>query len=430
MSLRNYFANNNLLLGERDAPPMTGQNVPMANPSHRYKNVSGPTDDLDLLWSKELEGVFSISVRGDSVYLGTNSLEIITLTIENGSTRWTVEVDPTMVGGPSPTVSDGGVYTCAADISEESGGVVYALDRGRGTIEWQSKVSGLVNSKPIVVDETVYVAGFNGRFYALDANSGVVEWEFDSRGDELRRFESGRVTPPSVVDGTAYVGTHDGLYALDTITGTTRWQYQIEDDVSSPTVVDGTVYVVSEDTLHAIEAVGGMSRWESELADYARTPAVVDSTVYVGSEMGVYAVDSATGAVEWHHETDSRMRTMPVVVDNTLYIGSGDGRIFGLNTTDGKMQWQYSLRQSSTAHTVVVNENLFVGTSNALYVFGNENGSETEVYESTPEHMGTNVHESGRGRTDTEVSEACSKCGTDLSPYDSPVFCPECGAKQ
>lgn len=409
---------------------MTGQNVPMTNPSHRYKNVSGPTGDLDLHWSKEFEGGFYISVQGDSVYLGTNSSKIIALTIENGSTRWTVEVDPTMVGGPSPTVSDGVVYTCAADISEESGGVVYALDSGRGTIEWQSKVSGLVNSKPIVVDETVYVAGFNGRFYALDANSGVVEWEFDSRGDELRRFESGRVTPPAVVDGTAYVGTHDGLYAFDATTGTRKWQHQSDDRMWIPTVVDGTVYVVSEDTLHAIEAVGGMSRWESELADYGRAPAVVNGTVYVGCKNGVYAVDAATGAVEWHHETESRMRTMPVVVDNTLYMGSGDARIFGLNATDGKMQWQYSLEQSSTTHTVVINENLFVGTGNALYVFGNGNGSETEVYESSPEHTGTNVHESGRGRTETEASEACSKCGTDLSPYDSPVFCPECGAEQ
>jgi len=39
---------------------------------------------------------------------------------------------------------------------------------------------GLQSSQPAVVDGTVYVGGHNGLLYALDAHTGKTRWSFDT----------------------------------------------------------------------------------------------------------------------------------------------------------------------------------------------------------------------------------------------------------
>jgi len=66
------------------------------------------------------------------------------------------------------------------------------------------------------------------------------------------------------------------------------------------------------------------------------SPTVADDTVYVGSGDGkVYAADLDTGRERWSHATGSRVRSSPAVGGGTLYIGSFDGCVYALDAATG-----------------------------------------------------------------------------------------------
>jgi len=84
-------------------------------------------------------------------------------------------------------------------------------------------------------------------------------------------------------------------------------------------------------------------RWSfSTLGEVVSSPVVVDDTVYVGSKDGkVYALDAQTGEKEWEYETGADIRSDPVVAGTTLYIGNDAGEVFALSL-DGVEEWTAS----------------------------------------------------------------------------------------
>jgi eukaryotic-like serine/threonine-protein kinase len=67
------------------------------------------------------------------------------------------------------------------------------------------------------------------------------------------------------------------------------------------------------------------------------------------------------GGLKWRLQTDGPVRSSPVIANHTLYVGSGDGSLYAINTDNGVVRWKTSLGSSvtstpavSTAHGVVV----------------------------------------------------------------------------
>lgn len=148
--------------------------------------------------------------------------------------------------------------------------------------DWFFATDDAVTATPAVVDGTVYVGDWSGRFYAVDLDSGELEWSFTAE-------------------------PHPRVYAG-----------QI---VGSATVADvagaRTVYVPSGETLFALHADDGEVRWQRELGrpdgdddptEIESSPAVAEGLVIVGTDVhnapdgtaaGVVALDAATGARRW-----------------------------------------------------------------------------------------------------------------------------------
>jgi outer membrane protein assembly factor BamB len=62
------------------------------------------------------------------------------------------------------------------------------------------------------------------------------------------------------------------------------------------------------------------------------SPAVVDDTVYIGSTDGrVYALAASDGSQQWQFQTGSNVLSSPAVVDGTVYVGSNDERVYALS---------------------------------------------------------------------------------------------------
>ena len=80
-----------------------------------------------------------------------------------------------------------------------------------GTVLWEFKTGGEVNSSPAIgPDGTVYVGSWDNKLYALSGKSGVKLWEFET-GSYVHS------SPAIGSDGTVYVGSVDKkLYAIKT----------------------------------------------------------------------------------------------------------------------------------------------------------------------------------------------------------------------
>jgi outer membrane protein assembly factor BamB len=137
---------------------------------------------------------------------------------------------------------------------------------------------------------------------------------------------------PAISDGTIIFGSDDGnLYAVNALTGGLKWKFLTQGIVrSKPAIVGGLVYFASDDGyLYALDTDSGLEKWRTDIGtdnmpsrgdltskwDYQQSsPVVVDGTVFVGSgASAIYAIDAASGAQIWKFDTVGPVRGTPAV---------------------------------------------------------------------------------------------------------------------
>ena len=174
------------------------------------------------------------------------------------------------------------------------------------------------------------------------------------------RVQTGGMVQSSaaVHDGTLYIGSGDGrLYALDAATGEERWQFRAGRAISStPAVGNGLVVFGSRDNRYwAVDARTGKERWRLETGRdlpfpwgfesgdlYTASPAWAAGTLYLGSGDGrLYAVDPMSGKVRWRFATEGRIRASPAVAGDRVYVGSADGTLYALDASSGREVWRF-----------------------------------------------------------------------------------------
>ncbi len=190
----------------------------------------------------------------------------------------------------------------------------------------------------------------------------------------------------AVAGGLAVFGSNDGfLYALDVATGAEKWRVKLGGDVSgSPAIVDGRVVVMAPDgRLCAFRLADGGAIWTLKTgADlslgpdprafdlWVSSPTVVDDTVYVGGGDGrAYAVELATGRLRWSFATQSRVRSTPAVDRGTVFVGSFDGRVYALDAASGAERWRFATGDVVQSSPAVAGDTVVVG-SRAMAVYG------------------------------------------------------------
>ena len=80
--------------------------------------------------------------------------------------------------------------------------------------------------------------------------------------------------------------------------------------------------------MYALDAVTGATKWTTTLGGFlATSPAVANGVVYVGSSShAVYGLDTATGAIKWTSTTAGTLAS-PAVSDGVIFAGSADGAL-------------------------------------------------------------------------------------------------------
>ncbi|WP_310918632.1 PQQ-binding-like beta-propeller repeat protein [Haloarcula saliterrae] len=214
------------------------------------------------------------------------------------------------------------------------------------TLDWRFDESrGPIESSPTVIDGTAYVGTNSGTVYAVDADTGEREWAFDA--------SAGAVTgSPAVDNGVVYAGSHDGtLYAIDADTGEEKWRFEQPSSwiYGSPTVKGGSVYVAGLDaTVYSVDTGSGALEWRFDGVD--------DS---VGQPLG----DSVSGPSVASDGSFGPVASSVTVVDNTVYVGTTEGTLHALDAWTGRQRWQFDDPEGPLFSSPTVHEDtVYVGS--------------------------------------------------------------------
>ena len=184
-------------------------------------------------------------------------------------------------------------------------------------------------STPTVVNGTVYFGATEG-VYALNADNGDKLWNYKSYN-----FEAS----PIVANGVVYIGSVAGnFYAFDATNGNELWNYTTSAPFfSAADITNGMAYVTpSDDSLHALNATNGNEIWNYSIPTtfIQISPIVVNNVVYSGSGNGVvYAFDATNRSKLWSYAVSNITLSSPAIVDGVLYIGSADGNVYALRVS-------------------------------------------------------------------------------------------------
>lgn len=111
------------------------------------------------------------------------------------------------------------------------------------------------------------------------------------------------------------------------------------------------------------------------------SPAVAGDTVYFACGSRVYALDVETGAMKWKYPQDqplsTRIRTTPAIMDDMIYFGADDGKLYALNTGTGKGTWLFDTRTSVGSTPTVADGIVYFGSADGrVYAIDTRTGAE------------------------------------------------------
>ena len=251
--------------------------------------------------------------------------------------RWFRELpDSHGVFGP-PAVGEKLVYFADRGSREGEESSLLALDRETGARRWEKTVGEgktLVGG-PALGDGLVIVGSEDGIVYAFQQEDGAATWHFPT---------GGRVwSTPTAANGQVYFGSMDGnLYAVATIgerAGKKIWSFDTGAAVvSQPLVLDDMiVFGALNKKFYGLDLEGNLL-WTFEGDDWFwAAPVGVDGVVYASTMSGrVYALDSE-GNELWPRpfNAGSPIVSRPALLDNRLVVGTDEGRLFLLDSSDG-----------------------------------------------------------------------------------------------
>ncbi len=298
-------------------------------------------------------------------------------------------------------------------------GFVYCIDKTTSETIWTFKTGGSIHFAPFVQNERIVVGSFDGYIYCLSLD-----------GKLLWRFKTGaEIAGSGGSDGkNIYIGSRDGhLYALNPENGSEAWRVKTGDVlVSSITICndkiifgsfDGNLYCVNSDGkelwrfktgaeincrfsypvsenkiffpsfdnfLYCVDIESGREVWRFKTGKYGSTgsPTLYKGVIYHGSRDGFfYAIDAKDGKDIWKiiiSESDNPISTKPLVIDDKIYFGTDDEKVYCLNL-DGNILWRFKTGHKIGCPPVFDNGNIYIGSFDC-YLYSLDSRKGTEIW--------------------------------------------------
>ena len=250
---------------------------------------------------------------------------------------------------------------------------------------------GYLHLGPSVDGQSIYAAANNGDVYSLDKDTGERQWRRET-DDEI----SGAI---GVGGGMVVYGTLDAqVVALDADNGDELWRSSVSSEVLAAPQTDGRRVVAQtvDGRLIALDAENGEQVWAYESSVPALSlrgsskPIITGNTVVSGFANGmVAALDATDGFIMWEErvavpqgrydiERIIDIDGDPVLIGGTVYLGSFQGNLMGLDLQSGRIVWGMP---GSTYRSLTLGLGNIYWVNDESHMFAIQNNTESEVWE-------------------------------------------------
>ena len=196
-------------------------------------------------------------------------------------------------------------------------------------------------------------------------------------------------TPLAIDDGFAYIGSKQGLYALDVKTGKIKWNFKTNAWISSPIVAKTDygkfVYFSDRYSLYTFNAKTGkiLQKFKSTMdksvkeafdpndPDYNSAIKVSilkvnDNIVYFGNYVNsngfLYALNAKTGKIKWKLKKNLYFWT-PIKIYKKFIYGISYDFIYAIDKKTGKIKWKFQANNSVDSLSEFNNNMLYFKSS-------------------------------------------------------------------
>lgn len=237
----------------------------------------------------------------------------------------------------------------------------------------------------IIVGVVRQFAGFNlGRVYALDPNTGKVLWLFDDDEELKPMFCTPTYAEGFVLFGEGFhTDKQSRMFCLDAKSGKKVWEFKTQSHAESqPAVADGmVVFGAGNDGIYCVDLREGKEIWHKGGMHVDAPPAVWERKVYLGSGKSnqfpdvnrVFCLNLKEGSEVWGERLELSAYAPPIVEDGIAYFGTGNGtfdedrtpvtgQILAREAKTGKKLWDCQLPGSVLGKPACDRHLLYVGT--------------------------------------------------------------------
>ncbi len=321
--------------------------------------MPGPAlvNEPEILWQVDLAAGSAASplVHEGEVIVADRDGRIRALDAESGHENWSLQLDAGIAW--TPTIAGGILYVVTED------GVLRAVHLGDRSISWSAE--GFLDETIVTVVGDLVLAGAAGELVALSVDDGDVRWRQKTGGSD-------RVATDGSV---AYVGGEGSgtLTSLAVEDGAERWRVDLDTGrVLTPTIVDGGLVAAGRDNSGGHNLVLGLAtdgtqRWRWEPLDRGRLGAFTiagDRVIVVSdaADTAMQTIDARTGDELWTTHLPGQTQMIPVVADETVYVGGEQTGVTAIDATTGAVRWSVPMGGAAGGGMAVTGGLLIVAT--------------------------------------------------------------------
>ncbi len=269
--------------------------------------------------------------------------------------------------------------------------------------EWTYQTGGAIKSAPAVAKGRVFVTSNDGKIYALNEHDRSDIWNY-SIGSPIHSspaFIASSSGEDTLYDRVFFGADDNNVYCLDLHDGSLIWSYATGDKVrASPMVIDGIVYIGSTDgKLYALDEDGladgnqGTNDtsttnsdliWSRSIGTITQgSPAAVavDNKLYIGTDEGkLFALDRLTGSTIWEQDygASAAIKGSPTIGNDLVYFGAVNDKVYAVEAGNGNTKWSETTSGDidSSPAINIEDEILFVGSNDGkFYAYNSLTGS-------------------------------------------------------
>jgi outer membrane protein assembly factor BamB len=207
---------------------------------------------------------------------------------------------------------------------------------------WTRSLPSAVQSRLVQANNTLYVPTMGGVLFALDSVTGKTRWQFKTGGALF--------SVPLVDNGVVYVGSGDHfIYALDASTGKQLWKRETGGSVLSGAAKAGNIVCITstDRKIYGLDAASGDVKWTQPVDSLYQSAAITDGNrFYLGGWDNMFrCLDAKTGTPVWANKFGRAFYFAPAIGtpslgDGKVFVTSNDGLLHAMDAATGKILWE------------------------------------------------------------------------------------------